>query len=507
MKHLRKMAVLLVLVAMVALASDAGAATIIINNTDGANEGFNDPTLAPPVGGNPGTTLGQQRLLAFQYAADLAGACLVSNVPIVVNAAMNPLACTATGAVLGSAGATAVLSNFTGAPLANTWYPVALANAITGVDNDALNPDIAAQFNSSIGTVVGCLTGYSWYYGYDSAAPANTIDFVTVVEHEIMHGLGFASFINVSTGAEFLSLDDVYEANSESHNAVPSALTIMTNAQRLAAMKTLTDLHWVGVYVQAASGTLSAGKTGTHVQLYAPATVAPGSTFSHWSTALTPDQTMEPSYTAPNHNRGLATELFMDIGWTIQCPVAVAISSFGARATDRGAELNARFESTFPNVLVRVYRGEGAFGGLNELASFSMNGKSTFNYVDESAMAGKSYRYMLGVTDAEGEFVSPIQSLTMPRAATGLEQNAPNPFNPQTAIRFTLDSKQSVKLAVYDVNGRLVRMLVSGAKEIGTHSVTWDGRDNAGAPVSSGVYFYRLDAGKFSQTKKMVMLK
>jgi len=507
MKHLRKIFVLAMMVSMSAMATHAGAATIVINNIDGPGEGFNDATPVPPVGGNPATTLGQARLNAFQYAAELAGACLVSNVVIQVNAAMNPLACTATGAVLGSAGAVSVLSDFTGAPLPATWYPIALANAMTGVDNDPGFPDISAQFNSSIGTVAGCLTGFNWYYGYDSAAPLNTIDFVTVVEHEIMHGLGFASFINVSTGAEFLGLDDVYEANSESHGAVPSTLTTMTNAQRLTAMKTVTDLHWVGAYVQAASGVLSAGKTGTHVQLYAPATVAPGSTFSHWSTLCTPDQTMEPFYTVPNHSRGLASELFQDIGWVIQCPVAVAISSFNVHATDRGATLDARFESTFPNVLVRVYRGEGSFGGLNELASFAMNGKSTFNYVDEGAMAGKSYRYMLGVTDGEGEFVSPIQSLDMPRATTRLEQNSPNPFNPQTAIRFTLDSKQTVTLAVYDVNGRLVRMLASGVQEMGTHSITWDGRNNAGATVSSGVYFYRLDAGKFSSSKKMVMLK
>lgn len=507
MKHLRKAFVLLMLVSMAAMATNAGAATIIINNIDGAGEGFNDPTPFAPVGGNPATTLGQARLNAFQYAAELAGACLVSNVTIVVNAAMNPLNCNATSAVLGSAGPVSVLRDFAGAPLAGTWYPVALANAITGVDNDPGVPDISAQFNSSIGTLAGCLTGFNWYYGYDSLAPVNTIDFVTVVEHEICHGLGFASFINVSTGAEFMFFDDVYEANSESHGAAPSTLTTMTDAQRLTAMKTVTNLHWVGANVQAASVILSAGKTGTHVQLYAPATVAPGSTFSHWSTACTPDEIMEPNYTVPNHNRSLAAELFKDIGWTIQCPLAVAISSFGARATDRGAELSARFESTFPNVLVRVYRGEGAFGGLNELASFAMNGKSAFNYVDDSAMAGRSYRYMLGVTDAEGEFVSPIQSLTMPNTTSRLEQNSPNPFNPQTAIRFSLDSKQSVKLAVYDVNGRLVRMLVSGVKEVGTHSVTWDGRDNAGSAVSSGVYFYRLDAGKFSSTKKMVMLK
>ena len=508
MKHMRNVFVLLMLVGMVALATDSGAATIIINNNDGAGEGFNDATPFVPVGGNPATTLKAARLNAFQYAADLASACLASNVVVVVNAAMNPLTCTATSAVLGSAGAVSVLRDFAGAPLAGTWYPMALANALTGVDNDVANPDISAQFNSSINGSAGCLSGYNWYYGYDATPPAgNWIDFVTVVEHEICHGLGFASFINVSTGAEFMGFDDDYEAVSESHGAVPSTLTTMSNAQRLAAMKTVTNLHTVGPNMQAASIVLSAGKTGTHVQLYAPATVAPGSTFSHFSTACTPDEMMEPNYTVPNHNRSLAVELFKDLGWTVQCPVAVAISSFNVRATDRGAELSARFESTFPNVLVHVYRGDGAFGGLNDLTSFAMSGKSAFTYVDEGTVPGRSYRYMLGVVDGEGEFVSPIQSLTMPAATTRLEQNSPNPFNPQTAIRFTLDAKQDVTLAVYDVNGRLVRMLASGTRDVGTHSITWDGRNNAGATVSSGVYFYRLNAGKFSQTKKMVMLK
>src|SRR4051812_43960051 len=82
------------------------AATIVINNTNAAGVGFNDTTPVDPVGGNPATTLGQQRLFAFTYPANLWGATLTSNVPIVINASMTPLACTATGATLGSAGAT-----------------------------------------------------------------------------------------------------------------------------------------------------------------------------------------------------------------------------------------------------------------------------------------------------------------------------------------------------------------------------------------------------------------
>src|SRR5436189_612158 len=102
-------------------ATTADAANIIIQNNNGPGVGFNDPTLVAPVGGNPGTTLGAQRLNAFTYAANLWGACLQSNVVILVRARMDPQTCTATSAVLGSAGSTTVERDFAGAPLANTW--------------------------------------------------------------------------------------------------------------------------------------------------------------------------------------------------------------------------------------------------------------------------------------------------------------------------------------------------------------------------------------------------
>ncbi|HEV2845252.1 MAG TPA: peptidase, partial [Thermoanaerobaculia bacterium] len=90
--------------ATLAAAPAFGAAQFVIVNADGANEGFNDPTPAAPVGGNPGTTLGEQRRIAFQHAADIWGAVLDSPVPIKIRSAFNPLTCTATAATLGSAG-------------------------------------------------------------------------------------------------------------------------------------------------------------------------------------------------------------------------------------------------------------------------------------------------------------------------------------------------------------------------------------------------------------------
>ena len=127
------------------------AATIVINNLNGPGVGFNDTTPAAPIGGNTGTTLGAQRLIAFTYAANLWGATLTSNQPIIINAQFSPLSCTAVAATLGSAGATSIFRNFPNAPLANTWYSYALANKLAGAYLGTLNAaQITANFNVNI---------------------------------------------------------------------------------------------------------------------------------------------------------------------------------------------------------------------------------------------------------------------------------------------------------------------------------------------------------------------
>ncbi len=88
-----------------------------------------------------------------------------------------------------------------------------------------------------------------------------------------------------------------------------------------------------------------------------------------------------------------------------------------------------------------------------------------------------------------------------------LEQNYPNPFNPGTAISFQLSAISTVELKIYDVAGRLVRTLVSENKAPGSYTVQWDGRDDRGAPVASGVYLYRLEAGSYRAARKMVLMR
>jgi hypothetical protein len=91
--------------------------------------------------------------------------------------------------------------------------------------------------------------------------------------------------------------------------------------------------------------------------------------------------------------------------------------------------------------------------------------------------------------------------------AAYLRQNYPNPFNPATRIAFGLAAPEHVSLRIYDAAGRLVRVLVEGARPAGHYSELWDGRDSRSAAVASGIYFYRLQAGAFTETRKMVLTR
>lgn len=238
--------------------SDLGANITIING-DGPTEGFNDPTPAAPVGGNPGTTIGQQRLIAFQFAADLWASTLDSNVEIKVDAQFNPLSCTATSATLGSAGAIFIYANFTGAgwfpgaEYPNTWYSSALAKKRAGYDLNPGTLDIRARFNSNLGNP-GCLTGTGWYYGLDNNH-GTQIDLVAVLLHELAHGLGFQQFASLSSGAQTNGYTDQYGRHLLD-TTTGKTWNQMTNAERVASAINSRRVVWDGAEVTAAVPTV-----------------------------------------------------------------------------------------------------------------------------------------------------------------------------------------------------------------------------------------------------------
>lgn len=232
------------------------AAVITINNLNAPGVGFNDTTPVDPVGGNTGTTLGQQRLIAFTHAANIWGATLTSDQPIVINAQFTDLTCTATSATLGSAGATSIFRNFANAPKANTWYSYALANKIAGAYlGTAGAAQINANFNAKLGKT-GCLDGTFFYLGLDSNHGSN-IDFVVTLLHEMGHGVGFQTFTNGTTGAQngstggiggFPAIWDHFLMGS----ATGKLWKDMTNAERQASAVSGDKLVWNGPIVNAA---------------------------------------------------------------------------------------------------------------------------------------------------------------------------------------------------------------------------------------------------------------
>jgi len=102
----------------------------------------------------------------------------------------------------------------------------------------------------------------------------------------------------------------------------------------------------------------------------------------------------------------------------------------------------------------------------------------------------------------------PLSDTALALAAPCLYDNVPNPFNPMTTIRYDLPTLCRVTLLVYDLSGRLIRTLKHGVVEDAGHrEVVWNGTDNSGLTVSSGVYFYCLTAGEYTETRRMVLLK
>jgi hypothetical protein len=204
---------------------------------------------------------------------------------------------------------------------------------------------------------------------------------------------------------------------------------------------------------------------------------------------------------------GMSQEMF-----AIGSPVAITLTGFTGTIEKgtpvvqwtTGLELN--------NEGFHVLRAENDAGAYERLTSEVIPSKgqpsgADYGFSDGTARPNQDYFYKLQQVSGSGENREFGPYKVVFRASFNLEQNFPNPFNPNTTIRFTIPKDGHVDLTIYDVAGRRVRNLVNAKKRANFYKIEWDGTNNTGDRVASGVYFYRLVAGKFSQTKKMIMLK
>ena len=288
----------------------------------------------------------EEVMLAFDYAVDIWSVLLNSNVTVRIDAFWTELE----SGALAQAGPSNLHQNFANAPIIDTYYPAALANALAGEDLSEQS-DLECTFNSTA----------NWYFGTDGNTPLGTYDFVTAALHELAHGFGFIGSAYYFNGFGFLGTANVpypYDHFTETLNFTP-LLDLPNGSQTLGTTLTSGHIYWNG-----SSG--MEGIDGERPRLYAPADYQVGSSYSHLNEATyapgTPNSLMTPGLNTAesNHNPGPALlGMFEDMGWGISgCQILeVEIGEQGACNPD---------STTYTQSLILTYQAPPS-GGLIQI--------------------------------------------------------------------------------------------------------------------------------------------
>lgn len=536
------------------------AATITIINQDGAGEGFNDPTAVAPVGGNPGTTLGQQRLNVFQQAANIWGAILPSSVTILVQAQFNALSCNATSAVLGSAGTIQVVRDFGGAEFAGTWYHTALANKLAGSDLQPGVNDINAQFNSNLGQA-GCLTGVFFYYGFDHNEGAN-IDLLAVVLHELGHGLGFSGFANLTTGAQLGGFPGIYERKLLD-NSNGLHWNQMNDAQRVASAINTGNVVFDGTATTVKSASFLDPRPEVVISLppivagtYTSGTASFGaplttngvtgqvvlvvdgiSPFNDGCSALTNPGAVAGKIAmvdrglcsfatkAQNLQNAGAIGMIMvndqaglapDIGGVAPAITIPVASLSQAQGNAIKAQLGAGVTAKLRIDNARLTGADNANHPL-VFAPNPIQGGSSISHFDVSAFPNLLMEPIINsdltnvdLTRYAFEDIGWLPRTTSVPGATPsairVGGGVPNPFARATRIAFTVARPMSIRVDVLDTAGRLVKNLEQLPLAVGDQSADWDGTGLDGRRAAPGVYLVRVRAGSETKASRVALI-
>lgn len=228
------------------------------------------------------------------------------------------------------------------------------------------------------------------------------------------------------------------------------------------------------------------------------------------------------SVTAAN-SAGVEQALSVSFAATWDVPVAAELASFaGAVTPDDGVLLQWTVASQSNNLGWEGFRStdDVVFEKVGDLVigDGTSDEFKSYSFTDGELPVADVLYYYLKQVDLDGttarssviEVVLAATAVTQQAlpTANALQQNYPNPFNPETTISFDLSTESMVTLTVYSMTGQMVRTLVSDrAMGAGQYKSVWDGRDENGAKVGSGVYFYQLNAGDFTAKKKMTLLQ
>jgi hypothetical protein len=190
-------------------------------------------------------------------------------------------------------------------------------------------------------------------------------------------------------------------------------------------------------------------------------------------------------------------------------PVATLLASFGARVEASVVRVVWELSEPVTGLTFDVLRSSSGPGSFEEIpVAIESNGKA-YSFADAKCAPGSILRYRVDVTESGARrTLFETEAVAVPAGLLALFQNAPNPFNPTTTLRYTLPAPCEATLSIYDAAGRLVVTLVDRERqEAGQHVGMWSGLDSRGRSVPSGVYFSVLTAGKERLSNKMILLR
>ena len=415
--------------------------------------------------GEPCYTFPEEAKAAFNAAADIWGNLLQSTVPITIKACWAGLSSPGT---LGYSGGGSIYRDFSGAPLANTWYSSSLANALKGVDLDPSQFDMHITYNRN----------FTWYYGTDGATPSGQYDLMSVVLHEIAHGLNFSGSMRYSSGAGSWGYTtvypNIYDTFMRDGTANPGNLLTNTGAYANPSVALGSALTSQSIWFHGASAMTANG--GTRVKMYAPSTWSSGSSYSHLDYATFSggaNRLMVYAISAgvATHMPGPVTlGIFADLGWPTSNNPVPAISTLSP--------------------------------------SFISGGGATFTLtVNGSNFLGNSVVRWNGA-DRATSFVSATK-LTAVIAAADIANAGNFPvtvFNPEpgggtsTAVNFTVNDNpvpviSSLNPSSATAGGAAFTLTVAGSNFVNSSLVRWNGTDHMPISVSDTQLTVTMPAG------------
>ncbi len=461
----------------------------------------------------------QEAVAAFEFAASIWEAHLTSPIVIEVQADWVQL----DERTLGSAGPTFIDADFPGAPVPNTWYPIALSQTLQGAEDPGITgADIITQFNSELDVNEDGVT--DWHFGTEGPTPSDKYSFATVVLHELAHGLGFIGSFDVGencpggnpdfgcwgipTSATNELLPVIYDRFTEDVNGVSM---LNTNVYPNPSVILGDTIQGGNVLFDAPD--LRLVNEGVSVNLYAPSNFEAGSSYSHLdeddfppgsiNSLMTPALARGETIFTP----GPATCGIMGaIGWPLgpECRAFIPEGTLLAFEAERRAEgdilITWRVQGAGEIerfIVERQYFNRG-FAPIDTLTA--VEGQTSYSTVFTPERPG-TYAFRLkqvlegGGVIVPGEGELGFATVTVPLEGEALVSAFPNPFAERTSVSVVVDDAQEVRIALFDALGREVTRLFDGRMEAESErqiAVEADG-------LAAGVYFIQVVGEEFRE--------